>query len=112
MRKEALARYTDAVLRAFREVEDILAADALLERRSRSLEDAVTNAAQARDLARERWQAGLTDFLAVADGQRQAFQAESARLTLARQRIDNRIDLLLALGGGYQNASDDDANAR
>lgn len=112
LRKEALARYTDAVLRAFREVEDILAADALLERRSRSLEDAVTNAAQARDLARERWQAGLTDFLAVADGQRQAFQAESAQLTLARQRIDNRIDLLLALGGGYQNASDDDANAR
>jgi len=99
-RREALAGYQDAVLRAFGEVEDILTADAQLEDRLRALADAASHATQARDLARQRWQFGLTDFLAVADGQRQAFQAESARLTVSRQRIDNRIDLLLALGGG------------
>ena len=99
-RREALAGYQDAVLRAFGEVEDILAADAQLQDRLRALADAASHATQARDLARQRWQFGLTDFLAVADGQRQAFQAESARLTVCRQRIDNRIDLLLALGGG------------
>lgn len=100
VRAEALAGYRDAVLRAFGEVEDILAAEGQLRDRLRALTDAASHAAQARDLARERWQFGLTDFLAVADGQRQAFQAESARLTVTRQRIDNRIDLLLALGGG------------
>jgi len=99
-RREALAGYQNAVLRAFGEVEDILASDAQLKDRLQALADAASHAAQARDLARERWQFGLTDFLAVADGQRQAFQAESARLTVTRQRIDNRIDLLLALGGG------------
>lgn len=105
-RSEALAGYHDAVLRAFGEVEDILTADVQLKDRLRALADAATHAAQARDLARERWQFGLTDFLAVADGQRQAFQAESARLTVSRQRIDNRIDLLLALGGGVADESD------
>lgn len=99
-RAEALAGYRDAVLRAFGEVEDILAADGQLQERLTALTSAASHATQARDLARERWQFGLTDFLAVADGQRQAFQAESARLTVTRQRIDNRIDLLLALGGG------------
>ena len=100
VRKEALAGYRDAVLRALGEVEDILATDVQLRGRLDALADAASHAAQARDLARERWQFGLTNFLAVADGQRQAFQAESARLTVTRQRIDNRIDLLLALGGG------------
>lgn len=107
LRREALARYGGSVLRAFREVEDLLAAEDILDRRLRALAVASTNAAQARDLARERWQSGLADFLAVADGQRQAFQVESARLTVARQRIDNRIDLLLALGGGLNDESAD-----
>ena len=107
LRREALARYGGSVLRAFREVEDLLAAEGVLDRRLRALAVASSNAAQARDLARERWQSGLADFLAVADGQRQAFQVESARLTVARQRIDNRIDLLLALGGGLNDESAD-----
>jgi len=101
VRAEAFANYGSAVLRAFGEVEDILATEQQLQQRRAHLSDAARHAAQARDLARERWQLGLTDFLAVADGQRQAFQTESARITITRQRLDNRIDLLLALGGGY-----------
>ncbi|MFN3244327.1 MAG: efflux transporter outer membrane subunit [Planctomycetota bacterium] len=101
VRAEAFASYGDAVLRAFGEVENILVTATELDNRSAALGDAAAHASEARDLARERWQLGLTDFLTVADGQRQAFQAESARLTVARQRIDNRIDLLLALGGGF-----------
>ena len=53
------------------------------------------------DLARERWELGLAGFLLVADGQRRAFQTESARLLVERQRLDNHIDLILALGGGF-----------
>lgn len=100
-RREALANYGGAVLRAFAEVEDILTRETELAAQDLHLGDAAANATAARDLARERWQLGLADFLAVADGQRQAFQAESQRLTVARQRIENRIDLFLALGGGF-----------
>lgn len=101
VRAEAFANYGNAVLSAFGEVENILVTDAELKNRGTALADAASHATEARDLARERWQLGLTDFLTVADGQRQAFQAQSSRLTVARQRIDNRIDLLLALGGGF-----------
>jgi len=105
-RAEALANYGATVLRAFNEVEDILAAENHLKQQLSALGEAASHAARARDLARERWAMGLADFLTVADGQRQAFQTESTRLTIARQRVDNRIDLLLALGGGFANESD------
>lgn len=104
LRAEALAAYGGAVLRAFAEVEDVLAADALLDERRAALAAAAHHAAQARDLARQRYQLGLTDFLAVADGQRQAFLAGSTLIAVDRARLDNRIDLFLALGGGFDAA--------
>lgn len=100
-RAEAFANYGNAVLTAFAEVENILSSAGQLAERKLQLAEAAKHAVFARDLARERWQLGLTDFLTVADGQRQAFQTESARITADRQLIDNRIDLLLALGGGF-----------
>ncbi len=102
-RAEAFSNYGNAVLTAFSEVENILSSDEQLQSRRDRLGEAAKQAALARDLARERWQLGLTNFLTVADGQRQAFQTESARITADRQLIDNRIDLLLALGGGFGN---------
>ncbi|MEZ6037105.1 MAG: efflux transporter outer membrane subunit [Planctomycetota bacterium] len=100
-RVEAFATYGNAVLSAFAEVEDLLATEQLLATRTAHIADAAEHAVAARDLARERWQLGLTDFLSVADGQRAAFAAEAARITARRLCIENRIDLLLALGGGY-----------
>lgn len=98
---EAAAAYGSTVLRAFAEVEDVLATDVRLQERRGHLAAAAEHAKAAHDLARERYQAGLVDFLAVADSQRQSFQAEAARLAIERQRLENRIDLFLALGGGY-----------
>jgi NodT family efflux transporter outer membrane factor (OMF) lipoprotein len=101
LRDEALARYGGAVLRAFAEVEQALAADSLLAARHAALARAADHAGKARDLARQRWQLGIADFLAVADGQRQSYVAEAARIEQERQRLDNRVDLFLALGGGF-----------
>lgn len=98
---EALAVYGDAVLQAFTEVESSLASEALLAERREGLSRAADHAGKARDLARDRWQLGLVDFLAVADGQRQSYLADAALITIERQRLDNRIDLFLALGGGF-----------
>ena len=101
LRQEALQNYGGTVLRAFAEVEDVLTSDARLAERREHLAAAAHHATAARDLARQRYQAGIVDFLAVADGQRQAFQAESALIGIDRARLENRIDLFLALGGGY-----------
>ena len=100
--EEAVANYGGKLLRAFGEVEMALADEQLLAGNELALATASEHAAAARDLARERYQLGVADFLAVADGQRQAFTAESARIAMRRQRLENRIDLFLALGGGFQ----------
>lgn len=100
-RAEALANYGSAVLHAFVEVEDTLAATAQLDERQRATTSAANHARLASEMARDRYQLGLADFLATADGQRQAYQADSARLSIERQRLENRIDLFLALGGGF-----------
>ncbi|MBL9077902.1 MAG: efflux transporter outer membrane subunit [Planctomycetes bacterium] len=104
-RAEALARYGGAVLQAFAEVEGALAAETLLVDRLGAATRSAEHARQARDLARERWQLGLADFLAVADGQRQAYLADAARIDVELARIDNRIDLFLALGGAVPPAA-------
>lgn len=100
--EEAAAAYAGAVLHAFAEVENLLAGDQHLAERQRSLTDAAAQARAAADLARARYQAGLVDFLTVADSQRQAFLAESARLLVERLRRENRVDLFLSLGGGFR----------
>ncbi len=99
--QEALADYGGSLLRAFAEVEIALADSKLLERQQQAAQSAADNAARARDLARDRYQQGLDSFLAVAEGQRRAFQSESTAINIKRQRIDNHIDLILALGGSF-----------
>lgn len=101
LRDAALADYGGQVLRAFAEVEDVLTTGSRIDERLTQLAAAAGHAAKARELARTRYQGGLTDFLTVADTQRQAFTTESARLAVARARLENRIDLHLALGGGF-----------
>ncbi|MBK8097337.1 MAG: efflux transporter outer membrane subunit [Planctomycetes bacterium] len=99
---EALARYGSAVLRAFGEVESALAAEGLLAERQVALTAAAQHAGAASALAHERYLRGLAEALAVADTQRQSFAAESARIAAQRQQLDLRIDLFLALGGGFR----------
>ncbi|MBM3961492.1 MAG: efflux transporter outer membrane subunit, partial [Planctomycetes bacterium] len=102
--EQAAAGYGRALLQAFAEVEDVLGAEAqLAERRARTT-DAAGHAVRARELARDRYQKGLVDFVTVAETQRQSFQADAARIALDRLCLDNRIDLFLALGGGYRRA--------
>lgn len=102
----SIAEYGGALLRAFAEVENALEASTWLEQQERAVQSAAQNSRMARDLARERYQLGLTTFLEVQDSQQRAFVTESANLAVRRQRIDNRIDLILALGGGYDRAAE------
>ena len=99
--EEATALYAAAVLRALGEVETALAAERYLEARADALADAAEEARRAQELAEERYRAGLADFLAVLEAQRRTFDAESRLLEVRRQRLDARIDLVLALGGGF-----------
>jgi len=99
---EATALYAGSVLRAFREVETTLAAEGFLADRAAALARAAEESRRAQKLAEERYLAGLTDFLSVLESQRRSFDADSQLLQVTRQRLDARVDLVLALGGGYR----------
>ena len=99
---EALATYANAVLTAYAEVETALAADEFLQRRERHLGVAAEQAQAAAVLAYERYITGLEPYVTVLDSQRSAFQAEGELIAARRQRLDNRVDLYLALGGGFE----------
>lgn len=103
--ERALATYAGSVLRAYAEVESALAAERFLTAQETALQTATQEALAARQLAEERYAKGLSDLITMLEAQRRAFDAESRLLAVRRQRIDARIDLHLALGGGFS-ASD------
>lgn len=102
----ALITYAQTALRAFAEVESGLAAEGLLAEQVAALATASKESAHARSVASRRYAAGLTDLLTMLISQRTAFEAESRLLTVQRQRLDTRIDLHLALGGGFAQDAD------
>ena len=99
--EEAVANYESRLLASYREVESALGAEDVLARRERALEEAVLQSSAARTLAEQRYQAGLTDIITVLSAQRTAYNSESQLLGIRRTRLDNRVDLHLALGGGF-----------
>ena len=98
---EAVANYESRLLESYREVESALGAEDVLRRRERALEEAVLQSSAARTLAEQRYRAGLTDIITVLSAQRTAYNSESQLLGIRRTRLDNRVDLHLALGGGF-----------
>ena len=99
--REALEGYHSTVLRAFGEVEVALDSEAQLRRREADLADATAQSAEAQRLAEERYFAGLIEFITLTETQRNAYNTEAELITIRRQRLENRIDLHLALGGGF-----------
>lgn len=98
---QALFTYAQSALRAYGEVEIRLRAEGFLADQQQALATAAKEATAARVLAEERYAKGLADLITLLESQRRAFDAESRLLGVKRQRLDARIDLYLALGGGF-----------
>ncbi len=99
---EVLASYVNTALVAFSEVETALAAEEHLAARVVHLTTSVEQALAAERLAGERYRTGLDTYITVLDSQRSAFQAQSELIAVRRLRLENRVDLHLALGGGFE----------
>ncbi len=103
--EEAFAAYRAAVLQAFQEVEDALAAFSREQSRLTELRDAEHADQRAADFAQRLYGQGLTDFLAVLDAERSLFASQDA---LAQSQRDVDLDLVAlykAVGGGWQTAT-------
>lgn len=99
---EVLASYVNTALTAYAEVETALAAEEYLADRIVHLATSVEQARAAERLADERYRTGLDTYITVLDSQRSLFQAQSELIAARRLRLENRVDLYLALGGGFE----------
>lgn len=100
--RQALAEYQKTALIAFAEVETALVSEQYLLSRETDLVRAADQAKAALRLAQDRYVSGVEPFLTVLESQRRAFEAESLLIAVNRQRIENRVDLHVALGGGFE----------
>ena len=101
-RREAAASWARAVVRALAEVETALAAEEDLETRVATLEEALAEAAATADLARRRHLQGLGDYLARLEAERVLARTETELVAARRARLENRVDLHMALGGDFR----------
>jgi NodT family efflux transporter outer membrane factor (OMF) lipoprotein len=99
--RENLARYQQAVLTAFQEVEDALAANRTTEERITFLAQREEASEAALRLALDRYLQGLSDYLPVLTAQGLYFDAQSQTLSARRQLLADRITLARALGGEW-----------
>ena len=97
----SLAAYVQALLRAFGEVEQTLTAETLLAERERHVAEAARQSRAAYRLAQREYEAGLADYISVLETQRSAISSSSELIAVQRERLDARINLHLALGGGF-----------
>ncbi|MDG2123724.1 MAG: TolC family protein, partial [Verrucomicrobiales bacterium] len=93
--------YSETALQAFGEVETALAAERYLVAQEASLTEAETESSLAEELALSQFDKGLVDIITVLESQRRAFDARSSLLSTKNARLQNRIDLYLALGGDF-----------
>ena len=68
-------------------------------------QSAVANARRAAELATDRYRSGIVSYLEVVDASRDALQAERANAQLAGQRLITAVQLIKALGGGWENGA-------
>ena len=99
--KQAVAEYARAGQRAFGEVEGALAAENALRERDIILEATVRDSERALELSRIQYRVGSVDLRSVEQNQLALYSARSLRLRVQSERLAQRVNLYLALGGGF-----------
>jgi len=97
----AVAAYRQSVLGALQEVEDGLAASRILDQEAEQEAVAVAASERLLSLARTRYQGGITTYLEVVVAQNSALANQRAAVDLLTRRMTASIDLVKALGGGW-----------
>jgi NodT family efflux transporter outer membrane factor (OMF) lipoprotein len=100
-----VAAYRQTVLSAFQEVEDDLAALRYLAEEAIQQREAVVAAQEALELEIERYRAGTDSYLNVITTQTISLTDQQNAVTILQRRMNAAVDLIKALGGGWDAAS-------
>jgi len=96
-----LAAYRQTVLTAFQQVEDALAALRILTEQIQQQRRAVESNKTALDLEMKRYETGLDPYVDVVTQQTALLSAQSALAQIELQRTTASVQLIEALGGGW-----------
>lgn len=99
------ANYRQTVLSAFQQVEDNLASLRILRDEKQVQDAAVSEAAQAAQIAINEYNAGTVDFTTVAAAQVTELTNRETDLGIIQSQLTSSVLLIQALGGGW-NSSD------
>jgi len=99
---ERLVAYRKTVIDAVQDADTAIAGFEAQEQRLTSLTEAITASGRAVDLAQQRYDRGLTDFLNVVDAERQQYDLEDQYTASQQSAADAFIYLYKALGGGWE----------
>lgn len=99
--EQLLNQYELAVLQAFREVEDALAAVRTLREERAARDMQIRAARSAAFLSRARYDGGVTSYLEVLESERSLFRTELSHSEVRRSQLVAVVDLYKALGGGW-----------
>ncbi|MGB4074480.1 efflux transporter outer membrane subunit [Pseudomonas sp.] len=97
-----VAQYRQAVLDSFREVEDYLVQLRVLEQEAVVQQQALEAARESLRLIENQYKAGTVDFNSVVNVQATALSNERSTLSLLGSRLTASVQLIAALGGGWQ----------
>ena len=106
-----VAAYRQTVLSAFQEVEDDLGSLRYLAEESVQEQDAVVASQQALNLELERYRAGTDSYLNVITTQIIALGDQQTAITILQRRMTSAVDLVKALGGGWDASTLPSGNA-
>ena len=109
--RQTMAQYEQAILVAFREVEDALVAVRKTRDQALAQEEQVTALRSALHLANLRYTGGLANYLDVLIAQRSLFDAELALTATRRLNLVSIVQLYRALGGGWSPTSPSEGGA-
>lgn len=99
------AAYRQAALVGLREVEDYLIQLRVMEQEQIVQRRALESARESLRLIQNQYQAGLVDYLSVAVVDATALNSERNALSLLGTRLVASVNLIVALGGGWEEAS-------
>ncbi len=102
----AVAQYNQTLVGALNQVADELSALKSLQTQIAAQQRAQDAAQQAWDLAEQRYKAGIGSYLEALSVRQQLLAAERGSAALEAQQADLSVQLIQALGGGYQPRTD------
>jgi NodT family efflux transporter outer membrane factor (OMF) lipoprotein len=98
----AIESYNAAVIDAVRDVADQLASKQAVSRQQVEQRAAQTLAENAYEIAVQRYEAGLSNYLSVLTADTTVLNQRRTGVDLAARALDTQVALMRALGGGYR----------